>query len=153
MQLFEEAGRLVERIYDVCVRGRALRYSTLQNSRPPRDRSTISHRAHSHGAEGSTSYSSVHVNEPCAQEVYLRPATECGSRTLNTGTWSVPLATLCRDTMKRRTARKPLVLWRSLGENGSDPCAVGRRAAFTACGFTTGEREREGGTNFCATDI
>lgn len=46
MQLFEEAGRLVVPVFTMFVpehRG----ISTLQNSRPPRDRSTISHRAHS----------------------------------------------------------------------------------------------------------
>lgn len=46
-----------------------------------------------------------------------------------------------RDAMKRCTARKPLVLWPQPGENGSDPRVVGRRATFTACGFTTREKE------------
>lgn len=139
-------GRVVFTMF-VLVVG-ALRYSALQNSRPPRDRSTISHRAHSH--RGPTSYSTVHVNEPRAR-IYLRPAVECGSRTLNTGTWSVPAATLCRA-----------IRWNGAPRVNHSCYGTARRKRFrSACGWTTRrvydvrfysgrkrEREREGGRAF-----
>jgi len=53
----------------------------------------------------------------------------------------MPFATLC-DAMKRRTARK-LVLWHSSEKMVPIRMWLGDVPRFTACGFTTRERERE----------